>query len=239
MISFNVKNLFINVPLAKTIKIIIRKIYQERMLNTSIPQKETEKLLYLCTKHVHFSYSGKICIQLDGVEMGSPLGPVLANTFMTELEIAIIPSLGNYLQNWKRFVDDTFAVVLLDKIGHIVNQLNSFDENIQFTFEMEDENKLAFLDAVVIRNTNNTINTIVYRKPTNTDIYINWHSHSPSKWKKTTANVLIQRAIKICSDKKFLDEELNIIKQNLCDINNYPKKLCKILSITTYTKEIV
>ena len=68
--------------------------------------------------------------------MGSPLGPVLANVFMTELEIAMIPSLENYLINWKRFVDDTFAFVLPDKIEYILNQLNSFDENIHFTFEM-------------------------------------------------------------------------------------------------------
>ena len=103
-----------------------------------------EKLLYLCTKYGHFSYGGKIYIQLDEVVMGSRLGPVLAIPFMTELEIAMIPSLGNYLQNWKRFVDDTFAFVLLDEIGYIVNQLNSFDENNQFTIEMEEENKLAF-----------------------------------------------------------------------------------------------
>ena len=31
--------------------------------------------------------------------MGSPLGPVLANIFMTELEISMIPLLGNYLIN--------------------------------------------------------------------------------------------------------------------------------------------
>ena len=84
-----------------------------------------------------------------------------------------------------------------------MNQLNFFDENIQFTFEMEKENKLTFLDVMVIRNTNDTINTTVYRKSTNTDIYINWHSHSPLQWKKTTANVLIQRAIKIYSKKVF------------------------------------
>ena len=59
---------------------------------------------------------------------------------MTELEIAMIPSLGNYLQNWKQFVDDTFMFVLPDKIGYIVNQLNSFDENIRFTCEIEEEN---------------------------------------------------------------------------------------------------
>ena len=224
MLSFDVKNLFTNIPLDKTIKKILRNIYQERMLDTNIPQKEMEKLLYLRTKHFHFSYGGRICIQVDGVAMGSPLGPILANIFMRELETAMIPSLGNYLQNWKRFVDDTFAFVLPDKIGYIVNQLNSFDENIQFTFEMEEENKLAFLDVMVIRNANDTINTTVYRKPTGTDIYINWHSHSPLQWKKTTANILIQRAIKICSDKKFLDEELDIIKHNLSEVNNYPRK---------------
>ena len=227
MISLDGKNLFTNVPLDKTIKIILRKIYQERMLDTNIPQKEMEKLLHLYTKHVHFSYGGRIYIQVDAVAMGSPLGPVLANIFMTELEIDMIPLLGNYLQNWKRFVDDTFAFVLPDKIKYIRNQLNAFDENIQFTFEKEEENKLAFLDEMVIRNTNDTINTTVYQKPTNTDIYINWNSHSPLHWKKTTANILIHRAIKICSDKKLLDEELDITKHHLCEVNEYPRKFVK------------
>ena len=97
MISFDIKNLFTNVPLDK----ILRKIYKERILNTSIPRKEMGKLLYLCTKHVNFSYGRKIYINLDGVAIASPFGPVLANIFMTELEIAMIPSLSNYLKNWK------------------------------------------------------------------------------------------------------------------------------------------
>ena len=82
----------------------------------------------------------------------------------------MIPSLGNYLLKWKRFVDDTFVFVLPDKIGYIVNLRDSFDENIHFTFEMEEQNKLAFLDLMVVRNMNDIINTTVYRKPTNTDI---------------------------------------------------------------------
>ena len=49
--------------------------------------------------------------------------------------------------------------MLPDKIEYITNQLNAFDENNQFTFEMEEENKLAFLDVMVIRNTDDTINT--------------------------------------------------------------------------------
>ena len=41
-----------------------------------------------------------------------------------------------------------------------VNQLNSFDENIQFTFEIEEENNLAFLELMVIGNAKDTINHI-------------------------------------------------------------------------------
>ena len=134
---------------------------------------------------------------------------------MTEREILMILLLGNYLQNWKRFVDDTFTFVLSDKIGYIVNQLNFFNKNIQFTFEMEEENNLAFLNVMVIRNTSDTINTTIYQKPTNVDTYINWHSHSLLQWKEIAANVLIQRAIRICSDKKLQDEGLDVIKYNM------------------------
>ena len=104
---------------------------------------------------------------------------------------------------------------------------------------MEEGNKLAFLDVMVMRNTNDTINTTVYQKPPNTDIYINWHSHSPLQWKKTTANVLIQRAIKICSDEKFFDEELCIIKHNLCEVNNDPRKFVQNIINYNLTKETV
>ena len=77
---------------------------------------------------------------------------------------------------------------------------------------------------VITRNTNDTINTTVYRKPTNTDIYINWHSHSPLQWKKTTAKVLIQRAITICSDKILLHEKQDMNKYDLYGVNKYPRK---------------
>ena len=77
---------------------------------------------------------------------------------------------------------------------------------------------------MIIRNTNDTINTTVYRKPTNADIYINWHSHSQLQWKETAANVLIQTAIRICSDKKLLHEELDINSHNPCEVNYYPSK---------------
>ena len=90
MISFNVKSLFTNVPYEETIDIILNKIYDEKKIEKNIPRNIMKDLLYLCTKHVHFTYGGKLYIQIDGVAIGSLLGPHLANMFMISLEEAIL-----------------------------------------------------------------------------------------------------------------------------------------------------
>ena len=75
MVSFDVKSLFINVPLETTIDIILRRIYTNHELKTSLTKKEVKELLLLCTKNVHFTFNGQIYIQVDGVAKGYPLAP--------------------------------------------------------------------------------------------------------------------------------------------------------------------
>ena len=95
-----------------------------------------KELLYLCTKNVHFSFSNEIYMQNDGVAMGFPLGPVLANIFMVELERTIIPSFSDKIKLWKRYVDDTSTFVKTDEIKDILSSLNSCYSNIFFTMEI-------------------------------------------------------------------------------------------------------
>ena len=57
--------------------------------------------------------------QSDGVALGSSLGPILANIFMVELENEIIPTLPELIL-WKRYVDDTLAVIRNGKITVIL-----------------------------------------------------------------------------------------------------------------------
>ena len=110
-----------------------------------------KELLLLCTKKVHFTFNGKIYIQVDGVAMGSPLGPVLADIFMIESEKAILPELTEFIKYWKRYVDDTISYIKLGTINDIITKLNSFNNNVQFTFEEEDKETLPFLGVLTRR----------------------------------------------------------------------------------------
>ena len=73
MVSFDVKSLFTNVPLDRTINIILKRIYDQAELQTFLTRSELKEMLLLCTKKVHFTFNGRTYIQTDGVAMGSPL----------------------------------------------------------------------------------------------------------------------------------------------------------------------
>ena len=135
MISFDVKSLFINVPLDETIETILQKLYVEKKIKTSIPKPILKEVLSLCTKHLHFRFNGEIYIQIDGVAMGSPLGPLLAHIFKISLEEKVLPTVYNYLCYWKRYVDDNYADVVAEKIYFIIQELNSHYPNIKFMYE--------------------------------------------------------------------------------------------------------
>ena len=136
--------------------------------------------------------------QNDGVAMGSPLGPVLSDIFMIELETSLLPRLSDYIQFWKRYVDDTICFIKIGSVNNILSVLNSFDMNIEFTYETENEGKLPFLDVILIRK-GNDITTTVYRKATNNDVYLDWNAFAPNTWKRGTLKTLIERAYLICS----------------------------------------
>ena len=171
LISFDVTSLFTNVPLDFIIDAILKRIYDKNEVNTNIPKQKMRDLLFLCTKNVHFSYNGDIYIQVDGVAMGSPLGPVLAGIFMVELERTILPALTKHMRPRKRYVDDTISYIKEESIEHVLSKLNGYHDNKEFTYEIENNGKLLLLDVPIIRK-DYEVETTVYRKSTNNDIYL-------------------------------------------------------------------
>ena len=125
-----------------------------------------KKLLLLCKKNVHFSYNDIIFQQCDGVAMSSPLGLVLAGIFMVHLDSILTPKSTENMNPWKRCIDGTISVIKETSIVHALTVLNNFHKNIEFTYEMEENGKIAFLDVLITRN-NNTLKTTGYRKAHN------------------------------------------------------------------------
>ena len=82
LVSYDITSLFItNIPLQETIDAAINLIFNHNP-NLNIPKKELKKLFLFATLQTYFVFNGTLYNQIDGVAMGSPLAPVLANIFM-------------------------------------------------------------------------------------------------------------------------------------------------------------
>ena len=100
-----------------------------------------KNVLLLCTKNVHFTFENNIYQQKDGVAMGSPLSQVLAGIFMVHFGRTLMPQLEKFMKPQKRYVDDTITYIKPDFITDIIDILNKFHENIEFTYEVEHNGK--------------------------------------------------------------------------------------------------
>lgn len=47
------ESLFTNTPLDTTIKVILKRIYGDKEINTNIQRKDMKDLILLCTENVH------------------------------------------------------------------------------------------------------------------------------------------------------------------------------------------
>ena len=145
MFSFDVKSLFTSVPLEHTIDVIIKRIDEKHEITSVFTKNEMKKLLTIYSRNVHFSFNNDIYIQIDGTAMSSLFCTVLANIFMIELESVLVPKFNDHAKKWRRFVGDTFAYVKRGSIEYVLSVLNLFHDNIKFTYEQQNSNRLPFL----------------------------------------------------------------------------------------------
>ena len=97
-------------------------------------------------------FDNKYYSQIDGVAVGSPLGPTLANIFLCYHK-------SNWLKDcpkdfkpvyYKRYVDDIF--VLFNKPEHaqfFLESMNKKHKNMKFSIETEINGSLSFLNVKI------------------------------------------------------------------------------------------
>ena len=197
------------------------KIYVNKILPTTLHKRTLKKLILdSCTKNT-FTFNGDLYEQVDGVSMGSSLGPVLANIIMADLERNIIEPLlqDGTLKFYARYVDDTLVLIKPSDVSKVVEHLNSYHKNLKFTVDNFENDVVHFLDILITNN-----QTDVYYKDTHSAQYTHFSSYTPWRLKTAWINALYHRAQKICSNKKLFSKQLsNIVK--FMSWNGYPKHI--------------
>ena len=134
------------------------------------------RLLNNVTKNTVFSFNGRLYRQTDGCGMGNPLSPVVANIFMSKLEADVVRPYNPTF--YDRYVDDCFSKKRKDEPDKLLDRLNNYHPNINFTVE---ENPDHFLDTAFTYG-NDGFDCKVYKKPGKLPTH--WTSEVPIKWKR-------------------------------------------------------
>ena len=198
LVSFDVQSLFTNIPVDEVIDMILNRLYPSDKMGDKMGRKtylfkefkrlDFERALNWCIKDNVFIFNGKYFVQVDGVAMGSPLAPILADIFMNIILETHIQKRDNNIENvifsdrfkdwvyiakcFTRYVDDIFAAFDNAQQAHeFLEFLNSLHPNIRFTIEEEVMGSLPFLD-ILLRREESCMTTTVYRKSTHSGVYI-------------------------------------------------------------------
>ena len=223
MTSFDVDSLFTNLPLQETIDLCIKKLFQRKKKVNGMSEREFRTLLELATKTSFFTFNGKFYNQVDGVAMGSPLGPTLANLFLCHWEEIWLRKCPKQFSPsyYKRYMDDTFVLFKCENdVKKFHKYIGSRHKNFSFTFESEHNDSLSFLDVLVTRD-QDSFSSSLYRKPTFSGLYTNFFSFIPLEYKRGLLLTLLFRGFSMCTDWDKFHDELTFLK-TIMGKNEFP-----------------
>ena len=138
--------------------------------------------------------------QINGVAMGTKMGPSDANLFVGFTENKFF---SNYHRPnpdlYKRYIDDCVGTTSSSREGLnlFINSVNSFHPALKYTWEIS-ENSLAFLDIKLSIN-DNGLSTGVHYKPTDSHNYLLHPSSHPQHVNAIPFSQFL-RLRRLCSD---------------------------------------
>ena len=165
--------------------------------------KDIILLWEFCIKNTYFSFQGQCYEQVEGVAIGSPVRPIVANHYMEYFEQKALSTTTQLTPRmWLRYVGDTFVIQGEDNKQNFLQHINSIDPAIRFTGE--DNKEVPFLDTIVKPEADGKLSITVYRKPIHTDQYLQCDSHHHLSAKCRVINTLTHRAKTVCNKPKCL-----------------------------------
>ena len=211
-------SLFTSVPIDECADEIEKII--DSMEEIPLQGNHIKRLLALCTTDVQFQFNGTLYTQTDGVAMGSPLGPILADIYMGLVEQKLQETIGEWCVWYGRYVDDILIIIHRQADApELLTKFNEVHEHIDFVMEMEKEGSLPFLDVNIFRE-DTTLEFGWFHKPTWSGQFTHYNSFVPVQWKIGLLKGFKHKLLTLCSPSK-LNSAVGQLEQAFRN-NGYP-----------------
>ena len=132
----------------------------------------------------YFQFNDQFYKQILCDPMGFCTSLLFAEIALEYLEIQCLKKLKSSILFHKSYVDDSFLIVKSNKIQHALYVFNSYNENVQFTVEYEDNNSSINFYEMKITRINKKVPTDWYMKSIASGRCMHYMSHHPLSQKK-------------------------------------------------------
>ena len=135
------------IPLKETINNCASDLYKKNLYNGKLNKSDLFKLLETATSESSFIFDFLLYKQIDGVAMGSPLGPTLANAFLCHYEKEWLDNCPSHFKPivYRRYVDDIFVLFSSKEyLQSFVDYTKKQQRCITFTSETKQKNTFFF-----------------------------------------------------------------------------------------------
>ncbi|XP_063800256.1 mucin-5AC-like [Pseudophryne corroboree] len=181
----------------------------------TIIEEEKEGIRFILRNN-YFVFNGNYYLQCVGTAMGTRFAPSYANLFMAYWEEKAIwhgEQLGAGLVLWRRYIDDILFVWNgdLKDLDLFIEGLNNNPFNIRLTTTIS-QKEIMYLD-LCIYIANGSINTKLYRKPTDSNGFIERTSQHHDHWLDGIPYSQLLRVKRNCTDSSTCESQMG----DLCE----------------------
>ena len=230
LVSFDVVSLYTNVPVLEAIQIAADRLYSGDFDLPPVTKETFIELLKLASKNVVMLTHDGYYVQKDGLAMGSPPAPLLANIWLSKEEIHI----KDDAKLFDRYMDDVIRSIHRDQIQEKLRQINNIHRNLKFTMEGEQNGEIPFLDMLLIRK-GKKLSSTWYCKPTDSGLVMNFHALAPKRYKRSVVSGFVYRIYRSCSTWEHFHHSLTKAKEVL-EKNQYPPQFYESIIEETITR---
>ena len=203
MISFDVVSLCTSIPVDLALQVIKESLHQDVNFShcSNISMTNRMDLFEFVLSNSFFTNKGHHYKQIFVCIMGSPFKATIANLVMEHVEETAISNSLHCPNWWFRYVDGSHACLQEQYVQEFDDTHKALNPCIQFTIEIDENDRLSFLDMLTTRK-NRCVEVEV------TDKCPDFRFHYPTQHKQSVGNTLLDRADKVPSTNAGKHREL-------------------------------